>query len=238
MTTKTQVSESTETLIRQVDTMIQRDMSSNKDLGPQIAYSKLYTFASGSDKALMYTGWLSACITGAGLPSFSFLIGDIIDAFGPATDVDSTVKTVGKMSLIFTLIGIALWFFSFIMYSFLLLFSERVVKKTRTKYLEAILRQESAWFDTINPSELSARLSKECASMQKALGEKMGTIILAYSMTLAGLAFALSKGWSYSLVVMASFPALMLSTAFMGKVISQGTQETMKAYGQSAGYAD
>jgi hypothetical protein len=39
------------------------------------------------------------------------------------------------MSLIFTLVGFAVWFFSFIMYSFLLLFSERVVKKTRTKYL-------------------------------------------------------------------------------------------------------
>jgi len=55
--------------------------------------------------------------------------------------------------------------------------------------------------------------------MQKALGEKMGTIILAYSMTLSGLAFSLSKGWSYSLAVVAAFPALMLSTAFMGKVI-------------------
>ena len=124
------------------------------------------------------------------------------------------------------------------MYSFLLLFSEKVVKKTRTKYLESILKQDSSWFDTINPSELSARLSKESAAMSKALGEKMGTIILAYSMTIAGLTFSLSKGWSYSLAVMAAFPFMMLSTAFMGKVMAQGSQETMKAYGQSAGYAD
>jgi len=185
-----------------------------------VPYSKLYTFASGSDKLLMYTGWLAACVTGTGLPSFAFLIGDIIDSFGPATNVDDTVKTVSQMALIFTLVGLAVLFFSYIMYSFLLLFSERVIKRTRTKYLEAILKQDSSWFDTINPSELSARLSKECASMQKALGEKMGTIILAYSMTLAGLAFSLSKGWSYSLAVMAAFPFLMLSTAFMGKVIS------------------
>jgi hypothetical protein len=69
------------------------------------------------------------------------------------------------MSLIFTCVGIAVWIFSYFMYSLLLLFSERVVKKTRTKYLKAILRQESAWFDTINPSELSAKLSKETAAM-------------------------------------------------------------------------
>lgn len=142
------------------------------------------------------------------------------------------------MALIFSCVGVAVWIFSFVMYSFLLLFSEKVVKKTRTKYLESILKQDSSWFDTINPSELSARLSKESAAMSKALGEKMGTIILAYSMTIAGLTFSLSKGWSYSLAVMAAFPFMMISTAFMGKVMAQGSQETMKAYGQSAGYAD
>ena len=231
-------SEVTETLIRQVETMIKRDMSSNNELGPMVPYSKLYTYASASDKILMYFGWMAACVTGTGLPSFAFLIGNIINSFGPNNSVHDTVSTVSQMALIFSCVGVAVWIFSFVMYSFLLLFSEKVVKKTRTKYLESILKQDSSWFDTINPSELSARLSKESAAMSKALGEKMGTIILAYSMTIAGLTFSLSKGWSYSLAVMAAFPFMMLSTAFMGKVMAQGSQETMKAYGQSAGYAD
>jgi hypothetical protein len=83
----------------------------------------------------MYTGWVAACITGTGMPSFVFLIGNVIDSFKPTTSVDDTISTISTMSLIFTLVGFAVWFFSFIMYSFLLLFSERVVKKTRTKYL-------------------------------------------------------------------------------------------------------
>lgn len=186
----------------------------------------------------MYVGWGCACFTGCGMPSFVFLIGNVIDSFKPDTSVDDTIKTINTISLIFTCVGIAIWITSFVMYSFLLLFSERVIKRTRTKYLESILRQESAWFDTINPSELSARLSKETNAMQKALGEKMGTIILAFAMTIAGLTFAFTRGWSFSLVLMACFPLLGLSTALMGKVLAQGSQETMKAYGQSAGYAD
>lgn len=83
----------------------------------------------------------------------------------------------------------------------------------------------------MNPSELSARLSKETAAMQKALGEKMGTIILAFSMTFSGLAFAFTKGWSFSLVLFAAFPLLGMTTALMSKVMSRGSQETMKAYG-------
>ena len=153
------------TLVRQVDTMIQRDMSAENKLEPMVGYFKLCSLASGSDKVLMWTGWVSALITGCGMPSFVFLIGDIIDSFKPTTEVQDTIDTVSRMSLIFTLVGIAVWFFSYLMYSTLLLFSDKVTKKIRVKYLEAILKQESSWFDTINPSELSARLSKEAAAI-------------------------------------------------------------------------
>jgi ATP-binding cassette subfamily B (MDR/TAP) protein 1 len=105
------------------------------------------------------------------------------------------------------------------------------VKKIRVKYLESILKQESAWFDTINPSELSARLTKEAAAIQKALGEKMGTIILAFSMTVAGLTFAFTKGWTFSFVLLVAFPFLGFTTSLMTKILSKGSQENMKAYG-------
>lgn len=90
----------------------------------------------------------------------------------------------------------------------------------------------------MKPSELSARLNKETAAMQKALGEKMGSIIMALSMMVAGLAFAFTKGWTFSFALLAAFPVLGMTTSLMTKVISKGSHETMKAYGQSAGYAD
>ena len=131
--------ESTETLIRQVDSMIARDMSGNNEIGPMVSYSKLYTFASKSDKILMTIGWSSASIAGFGMPSFVFLIGNIIDSFNPTNSPDSTLDTINRMSLIFTLIGLAIWVTSYTMYSFLLIFSERVARKTRTAYLKSIL---------------------------------------------------------------------------------------------------
>jgi len=47
----------------------------------------------------------------------------------------------------------------------------------------------------------------------------MGTIILAFCMTIAGLTFAMTKGWSFSLVVLGSFPAIVVSTALVTKVM-------------------
>lgn len=129
------------------------------------------------------------------------------------------MDTISQMSLIFTCVGFAIWFTAYVNYAFLLMFSERVAKKTRTKYVEAILRQDCSWFDTTNPSELSSRVGKEILAMQKALGEKMGTIILAFAMTFAGLTFAFTKGWSFSLVLLASFPVLGMTTHLITKVM-------------------
>lgn len=66
----------------------------------------------------------------------------------------------------------------------------------------------------------------------------MGTIIVAFSMTLSGMVFALTRGWSISLAIMGSFPFIMISTGLLTKVMQSGFLENMKAYGQSAGYAD
>ena len=66
----------------------------------------------------------------------------------------------------------------------------------------------------------------------------MSTIIMAFAMTFSGLAFAFSKGWTFSLVLLASFPFIAFTTSLMTKIMQKGFQENMKAYGQSAGYAD
>lgn len=110
---------------------------------------------------LAYVGWIASSIAGLGMPTFVFLIGDIIDSFNPTTKPEDMLDTISTMCLIFTCVGIAVWIFSYLDYCFLLMFSERIARKTRIAYLESILKQESAWFDTNNPSELSARLGKE-----------------------------------------------------------------------------
>ena len=207
-------------LIRQVETTISREKTGNDSIAATVPYSKLYSLASPSDRVLMVIGWISSSIAGLGMPSFVFLIGNVIDSFDPSKNTpDEMLSTISLMSLIFLCVGIAIWIFSYINFSFLLMSSERTATKIRVAYLESLLKQNSAWYDTINPSELSARLGKETNAIQRAIGEKMSTIILAFSMTISGLAFAFSKGWSFSLVLLATFPFLTITTSLMTKVM-------------------
>lgn len=130
-----------EVLMRQVDSTINRERTGTNTMGPAVPYSKLYCLASRSDKTLMIIGWIFASIAGFGMPSFVFLIGNVIDSFDVNKSTpDMMLDTISFMSLLFALVGIGIWIASYINYSFLLMFSERVAKKTRVKYLEAILR--------------------------------------------------------------------------------------------------
>lgn len=129
---------------------------------------------------------------------------------------------VKMLALVFLYIGIAMFVFAYSFYALLIISSERMTRTIRVRYLESILRQESAWFDVNNPSELNARIGKECITIQKAIGDKMGSILMAFAMSFAGLAFAFSKGWSFSLVVLATFPFMMTMGAMMKVLMATG----------------
>lgn len=154
-------------------------------------------------------------------------MGEIIDSFASEEEV---LKAIKRISLILVGIGVIIWVFSYIYYAFLLMFSERVGFKLRVAYFRAILRQDIAWFDQINPSELSAKMPKEIMAIQRALGEKMGTILLSMFMCFSGVFFAFFKGWKFSLVLLVLFPIISIGTFIFTKVQQAGSMTNMRAY--------
>jgi ATP-binding cassette subfamily B (MDR/TAP) protein 1 len=126
----------------------------------EVSYSKiLLTQADRFDKLLMGLGYVTSAITGIGLPSFVFLFGDIVDDFGKNGNI---VEVIRPVCIELIIIGAIMWVTSYLYFTFLVVMSERLGRKTRIAYLRAILQQDIAWFDEINVTELSARLSKEC----------------------------------------------------------------------------
>jgi hypothetical protein len=84
----------------------------------------------------MIIGYLFAIITGACLPLFVFLFGDMVDEFGVKPDI---VSTVDPICIKLVVIGSFVWVTSYLYFSFLVMMSEKIGKKTRVAYLKAIL---------------------------------------------------------------------------------------------------
>eukprot|EP00347_Sterkiella_histriomuscorum_P022139 403331544 len=203
----------------------------------QVPYSKLLmTYADRTDKLLMISGYICSFTTGAGMPVMVFLMGDIINTFqgGQLTMVEALKPTI----ITLVIIGLFIWLVTYLYYVQLVILSERIGKKTRVAYLKAILSQDIAWFDSINATELSSRLSIECQAIQKSLGEKMGALLLSIGMSISGMFLAFFRGWLMSLILLGAFPFVIILLSFTGKAMQKGFKANLQSYGQSAGYAE
>ena len=104
-----------------------------------VPYSKiLMTFADGTDKILMSFGYFFAVVTGLGVPSFTFLFGDIVVNFtDPSTSI---VDAINPLCMQLLIIGGVMFASSYFYFVFLVIMAERITKKTRVAYLRSILK--------------------------------------------------------------------------------------------------
>jgi len=120
--------------IRAVESLMVAEGDDEQSLGVSVPYSKLYSLASSTDKCLMYLGWVAAAFTGLGLPSFLFLFGDVLDSFGPTVAPEDALDTITFICILICCIGMGILIFGYIFYTFLLISSERIARKTRIAY--------------------------------------------------------------------------------------------------------
>jgi len=88
---------------------------------------------------MFYIGHICAIITGLALPSFSYLMGDVLDSFG-GTSREAQLEKIRITTIIFVVIGAGVWVISYIYWSLLVIFSLRVSRRIKEKYIEAILK--------------------------------------------------------------------------------------------------
>ena len=147
-------------------------------------------------------------------------------------------KTIREICFVLLGLAVGVFIFSFFQNWFLMKVSATVSAKIKTKYLKAILNQESAWYDQNNYLEMSSRIGKETDAIADGIGRKYGNVLYSYCMCLAGFATGMYKGWSLSLAMLGIAPIMLIGMGCFGAVMSKRTLASMKAYGQSAGYAE
>ena len=85
---------------------------------------------------------------------------------------------------------------------------------------------------------MASRIAKECQTIERGSGDKIGQCLLAFSGLTFGFGFAFMWGWELSLIMLVGLPLLGIGGGAMFMVVKQGYGARMKCYAQSAGYAD
>jgi len=108
----------------------------------------------------------------------------------------------------------------------------------RIDYFRKCISKDAAYYDEHNPNEMSANIARQIQAVQKGTGDKLGLIIYGFMGFFLGLVVAFWWGWLLACILMAILPFMGAVGAIFGSMQEVGIKDTMKAYSQSAGYAE
>jgi ATP-binding cassette, subfamily B (MDR/TAP), member 1 len=128
------------------------------------------------------------------IPLFALIFGDLLNIFGAGSfsecgsdtsspeyldcASDALVKEVNRYCLYFLYLALGTLVASYGLVTFWMWTGTRQANRVRAKYLEAVLRQDIAFFDRdATTGKLLQSLNEETLAFQAAISEKVGTFI-------------------------------------------------------------
>ncbi|KAJ4849957.1 ATP-binding cassette sub- B member 9 [Turnera subulata] len=199
----------------------------------KVAFWKLFTFADKKDVGFMIVGTICALANGLSQPMMILFFGQLINSFGTSSP-STVVKEVSKIAEKLVILAVASGIASFFQVSCWMVTGERQSARIRGLYLEAILRQDIAYFDTeTNTGEVIGRMSGDTILIQDAMGEKVGKFIQLLATFFFGFLIAFVKGWRLSVVLLCCIPLIVITGANMAKMMSKMSSRGQIAYAEA-----
>jgi ATP-binding cassette subfamily B (MDR/TAP) protein 1 len=200
--------------------------------------------ATPKDILLLLGGALAAIAAGAPYPLLGIFFGQLVDSLNsascntsssPGTSGASVSSSVGiedqvrEKVLYVIYVAIANFILIYAHTFFFSLFSERLVRRLRLRYLTALLHaHDVAYFDSLPAGEAACHLDADLQSIQSGTAEKVGLFLssVSYFVTAYGVAFYLSPRLAGMLVALVPAFGLM---AGVGNALSRRYQDRVSA---------
>ncbi|KAL2840030.1 P-loop containing nucleoside triphosphate hydrolase protein [Aspergillus pseudodeflectus] len=181
---------------------------------PKVGYFQIYRYASGWDWVLLGVGTLCAIGGGAALPLFTVFFGNITSTFREvatyAMSYDDFYDVLKKNVLYFIYLGIGEFLtIGFATFAFVHT-GNSVTQKIRVRYLQAILQQNIAFFDSLGAGEITTRISGDMHLIQDGISEKASLVLTGVSSFVTAFVIAFIKYWKLALISTSTLGALLL----------------------------
>ncbi|CAN6345983.1 unnamed protein product [Urochloa humidicola] len=199
----------------------------------EVGLHQLFRFADCADAALMAAGAAGAIASGVAQPLMTLVFGEVVDAFGSGSRHD-VLHRVSGVCLKFFYLAIGSWFACFLQVACWMITGERQAARIRGLYLEAVLRQDIAFFDKeITTGQLVERMSGDTILIQDAIGEKVGKFLQLIATFTGGFVVAFSKGWLLAAVMLSSIPPILIAGAAMSWTVSKLSSQGQAKYNEA-----
>lgn len=208
----------------------------------KINYFTLFRYATPFDIFLLLIACLASIISGAALPIFTLVFGSLTqvftDFFVYGTNPDEFQRTVNHNTLYFVYLGVGISVASFIQTYLHVDRGEVIASRIRQHYLQAILRQNIAYFDHVGAGEITSRITSDVTQIQDGISEKVGLILAGFATFISAFVIGFIKSWRMTLVMSSVVVAICLGMGYASSLIVKYTTINLSAYGEASSIAE
>lgn len=205
------------------------------------AYVRLLAFQSGrADKLLLACGTLAALLCGAPLPLLGRILGSLVDGFNSAACNEGSdgpqplppdqrqqfLSQIAHLMGYMLLVAIANFSLIYISSACWALAGERIVQRLRAAYLDAILHQELAWFDTnAQATAAPAALNAELDAVHAGVSEKAALVLTSFAYLTASSTVALLTMPALAGPLLMIVPVIVVISTVGASSVARATDE-------------
>jgi ATP-binding cassette subfamily B (MDR/TAP) protein 1 len=196
------------------------------------------------DKVLVGVGALAAIAAGVPFPLIGIVFGQLVDEINSATcnnrsGGSSTGEEASITPKILLLVYIAIASFVCI-YTHLVcwnLASQRLAQRVRDRYLRNLLRQDVAFFDSLQAGEVSSRLNGDIQAIESGTNEKVGVALTCISFCITAYIVGFIKDAELAGMLVSLIPAFLLMATVGGHFVGKYTTKLSSCFGSASAIA-
>ncbi|KAG5638718.1 hypothetical protein H0H81_010701 [Sphagnurus paluster] len=218
-----------------------------EDEVPPISFTQLFRFSTKFELFIDALGLICAAAAGAAQPLMSLLFGNLTQDFvsfgttlqlakqGNATaaaDIPRAAaafrKTAALDASYLVYIGVGMFVCTYV-YMYVWVYTGEVnAKRIREKYLQAVLRQDIQFFDSVGAGEIATRIQTDTHLVQQGISEKVALVVNFLSAFVTGFVLAYARSWRLALALSSILPCIGITGGVMNKAMSKYMQLSLK----------
>ncbi|KAG1751165.1 P-loop containing nucleoside triphosphate hydrolase protein [Suillus lakei] len=216
-----------------------------------VSFFSLFRFSTSLEITIDIIGLVCAAGAGAAQPLMSLLFGNLTQDFvsfslaesdytaslqsGDPTAIAQAQQILDAAAVGFrmnsaldasylTYIGVGMFVCTYAYMSIWVYTGEVNAKRIRERYLQAVLRQDIAYFDKVGAGEVATRIQTDTHLVQQGISEKVAIVVSFMSAFITGFVLAYARSWRLALALTSIFPCIAITGAVMNKFISKYMQ--------------
>lgn len=145
---------------------------------------------------------------------------------------------LSEHALYFVYLGIAEFVFIYICTVGFIYTGEHIAQKIREKYLDAVLRQNIAFFDKLGAGEITTRITADTNLIQDGISEKVALTLTALATFVTAFIIGFVKFWKLTLICCSTVVALVTMMGVASKFIILFSKKNLESYGEGGTVAE